>query len=210
MLFISTEQHYPTVGVYCAAPNLRRRPLASSQRKVNQVNGGWSWICPLTRSLDANFKHPTCAKRTSFNKSANKWLQACSESCQQDVFAILTPSCCKKFWTRYQTWYKIVLTSLIQIWYNNLATNLATHDLMWLNRASYQTCWNSLITSLLIQQVCYNLLTSCLLLVDSLKRVVRTQLVDNLFADLLQDVIFLRVHRPTFRQELYFIISINK
>ena len=39
----------------------------------------------------------------------------------------------------------------------------------------------------------YKLLTACSKLVDNLGQVVRTQLVDGLLADLLQDVRFVRV-----------------
>ena len=43
------------------------------------------------------------------------------------------------------------------------------------------------------QQGCYKLLTACSKLVDNLQQAVRTQLVDGLFAGLLQVVRFLRV-----------------
>jgi hypothetical protein len=44
-----------------------------------------------------------------------------------------------------------------------------------------------------IKLVTYKLLTACSKLVDNLEKAVRTQLVDGLLADLLQDVRFLRV-----------------
>jgi hypothetical protein len=44
-----------------------------------------------------------------------------------------------------------------------------------------------------INKVCYKLLAVCSKLVDNLGQAVRTQLVDGLLADLLQDVRFLRV-----------------
>ena len=49
-----------------------------------------------------------------------------------------------------------------------------------------------------INQVrCYKLLTVCFKLVDNLGQAVRRQLVDDLLADLLQDVRFLRVYNNT-------------
>jgi hypothetical protein len=44
---------------------------------------------------------------------------------------------------------------------------------------------------------CYKLLTACSKLVDNLGQAVRIQLVDDLLADLLQDVRFLRVYKMT-------------
>ena len=44
------------------------------------------------------------------------------------------------------------------------------------------------------QQGCYKLLTACSKLVDNLLQAVRTQLVDGLFADLLQVLRFLRAY----------------
>jgi hypothetical protein len=54
-----------------------------------------------------------------------------------------------------------------------------------------RTCWNNLATSLII--LTRLLLTACSKLVDNLGQAVRTQLVDGLLVDLLQDVRFLRV-----------------
>jgi hypothetical protein len=54
---------------------------------------------------------------------------------------------------------------------------------------------NKVVTSLL--QACYKLLIACSKLVDNLGQAVRTQLVDDLLADLLQDVRFLRIIRTT-------------
>ena len=52
-------------------------------------------------------------------------------------------------------------------------------------------CMNNLATC---QQGCYKLLTACSKLVDNLREAVRTQLVNGLLTDLLQDVRFLRVY----------------
>jgi hypothetical protein len=87
------------------------------------------------------------------------------------------------------TCYKVVLTSLIQSWYNKILTSLTTQGcnnivISWL----YLTCWNNLATTLL------QLLTSSIL-VHNLGQAVRTQLVDGLLADFLQDVRFLHVYR---------------
>ena len=51
----------------------------------------------------------------------------------------------------YQTCYNVVLTSLLQSWYNKNAKRSITQDcnnivISWL----YQTCWNDLVTSLII------------------------------------------------------------
>jgi hypothetical protein len=48
-----------------------------------------------------------------------------------------------------------------------------------------------------INKVVTKLLTSCSIFVDNLGQAVRTQLVDGLLADLLQDVRFLRVNLST-------------
>jgi hypothetical protein len=54
-------------------------------------------------------------------------------------------------WWHYQTCHKVVLTSLIQSWYNKNVTRLTTQGcnnivISWLHR----TCWNTLATSLII------------------------------------------------------------
>jgi hypothetical protein len=54
-------------------------------------------------------------------------------------------------WWHYQTCYKVILTSLIQSWYNKNVTRLITQGcnnivIPWL----YRTCWNNLATSLII------------------------------------------------------------
>jgi hypothetical protein len=54
----------------------------------------------------------------------------------------------------------------------------------------YRTCWNNLAISLIMPS---SLLQAYSKLVDNLRQAVRTQLVDGLLADLLQDVRFLRV-----------------
>jgi hypothetical protein len=92
----------------------------------------------------------------------------------------------------YQTCYKVVLTSLIQSWYNKNVTRLATQGCnnIVISRL-YRTCWNNLATSLIISTRLFKLLTACSKLVDNLGQAVRTQLVDGLLANLLQDVRFL-------------------
>jgi hypothetical protein len=66
--------------------------------------------------------------------------------------------------------------------------NLYNIVILWL----YRTCWNNLATSLIISTSLLQAvnLTSCSILVDNLWQAVRTQLVDGLLADLLQDVKF--------------------
>ena len=64
----------------------------------------------------------------------------------------------------------------------------------------YQTCWNNIATSLIIptRLLLLQVLTSCCILVDNLGQAVRTQLVDGLLADLLQDVRLLRRQQVVF------------
>jgi hypothetical protein len=75
---------------------------------------------------------------------------------------------------------KVVLTSLIQSWYNKNVTRLVMQGcnnivISWL----YRTCWNNLAIQVWqYQQGCYKLLTTCS----------KLGLVDGLLADLLQDV----------------------
>jgi hypothetical protein len=52
---------------------------------------------------------------------------------------------------------------------------------------------SDLLEQVWYQQACYKLLTAYSKLVDNLGQAVRTQLVDGLLADLLQDARFLRV-----------------
>jgi hypothetical protein len=65
-------------------------------------------------------------------------------------------------WWHYQTCYKVILTSLIQSWYNNTVTRLTREgcsdiEISWL----YRTCWNNLATSLIISISLYKVLTTC-------------------------------------------------
>jgi hypothetical protein len=76
----------------------------------------------------------------------------------------------------------VVLTSLIQSWYNKNVARLTTQGcnnivISWL----YRTCWNDLATSLIISTSLLQLLiTGCFKLVDNLGQAVRTQLVHGL------------------------------
>jgi hypothetical protein len=117
------------------------------------------------------------------NVKTHKLLQVCKQlqvvtnlftSCWQLMFALLVPSCCNKFgavnnssqaWLHYQTCYKVVLTSLIQSWYNTNVTRLPTQS---------ASC-NNIVISWLYRTCC-------------LGQVVPTQVVDGLLADLLQNV----------------------
>jgi hypothetical protein len=102
---------------------------------------------------------------------------ACSQLLEQAVNNL------QQAWWHYQTWHKVVLTSLIQSWYNKNVTRLATQGcnnivISW----QYQNCWNNLATNRLIStrllqvvnslfQICWqlawdkqcehNLLTAC-------------------------------------------------
>jgi hypothetical protein len=89
------------------------------------------------------------------------------------------------------------LTSLIQPLYHKNVIRLTTQgcnniviSTSWL----YRTIWNNLTTSLITSIRLLQLLTACSILVDNLGQAVRTQVVDGLLADLLQDVRFLRVY----------------
>jgi hypothetical protein len=55
---------------------------------------------------------------------------------------------------------------------------------------TYRTCWNNLATSLIISTRLLQIVISLFQIVDNLGQAVRTQLVDGLLADLLQDVSF--------------------
>ena len=87
-------------------------------------------------------------------------------SCRQVVFALFVPSCCNKFGTSWitttcnkldginQTCYKVVLTNLIQSWYNKNVTRLMTKGcnnivISWM----YRTCWNKLILYLIARTI---------------------------------------------------------
>ena len=118
-------------------------------------------------------------KRTSCYKSANKLLQICSQAavdklCSHCLFPVVVTSLeqavdnlCNKFdGIIIKTCYKVVLTSLIQSWYNKNVTRLTTQDcnnivISWL----YRTCWNNLATSLMIStsllQVANSLFQTC-------------------------------------------------
>jgi hypothetical protein len=98
-------------------------------------------------------------------------------------------------WWHYQTCYKVVLTSLIQSWYNKNVTSLIAQGcnnivISWL----YRTCWKNVATSLIrstrLLQVVNSLFQTCW----QVGQAVRTQLVDGLLADLPQDVRFLRAY----------------
>jgi hypothetical protein len=87
--------------------------------------------------------------------------------------------------------YKVVLTSVIQSWYNKNVTRLITQGcnnivISWL----YRTCWNNLVTRQIIStrllQVVNSLFQTCWQLRTSSANI-------SLLADLLQDVRFLRV-----------------
>jgi hypothetical protein len=105
----------------------------------------------------------THVRRTSCYKtlSANTLLQICSQAvdklCSHCLFPVVVTSLEQavdnfwQAWWHYQTCYKVVLTSLIQSWYNKNVTRLTTQGcnnivISWLNR----TCWNNLATSLII------------------------------------------------------------
>jgi hypothetical protein len=111
----------------------------------------------------------------------HKLLQVCKQvvtnlftSCRQVVFALLVPSCCNSSLKQaltasnklarwhYQTCDKVVLTGVIQSWYNKNVTRLTTQGcnnivISWL----YRTRWNNLATSVIIS-------TSLLQVVNSL------------------------------------------
>jgi hypothetical protein len=100
---------------------------------------------------------------------------------QQVVFALLVTNC-QQVWNKLLTTCnkldgiirlvrcKVVPTSPIQWWYNNIVTTLCG-----------EPC-NILVIS------CYKLITACSILVENLEQAVRTQLVDGFWADFLQDV----------------------
>jgi hypothetical protein len=99
-------------------------------------------------------------------------------------------------WWHYQTCYKIVLTSLIQSWYNKNVTRLTTQGcnnivISWL----YRTCWNNLATSLIIStrllQVVNSLFQTCMLTTWD-KQCEHNLLTACWQPDLLQDVRFLQ------------------
>jgi hypothetical protein len=148
---------------------------------------------------------PSSLLQQTGNKTCeHNLLTACEQTCN-NLFADLLQlvrfyvcSCCNKFGTsclttcnkldgiiwHYQTCYKVVLTSLIQSWYNKNVTRLTTRGcnntvISWL----YRTCWNNLATSLIMSSnLLQELLTACSKLVDNLGQAVRTQLVDGLLA----------------------------
>jgi hypothetical protein len=111
--------------------------------------------------------------------SANKLLQICSQAvnklCSHYLFPVVVTSLeqavnnLKQAWWQswhYQTCSKVVLTSLIQSWYNKNVTRLMKQGcnnivISWL----YRTCWNNLATSLIIStrllQVVNSLFQTC-------------------------------------------------
>jgi hypothetical protein len=109
---------------------------------------------------------------------------------------------------------KVVLTSLIQWWYNMknvtrlMAQGFNTNNIVisWL----YRTCWNNLATSLIIPTRLLQVLTVCYKLVDNLGQAVRTQLVDSLLAGLLQDARFLPAFFFTLAVQICFCLSFLK
>jgi hypothetical protein len=88
-------------------------------------------------------------------------LQICSQAvnklCSHCLFPVVGTSLgpainnLQQAWWHYQTCSKVVLTNLIQSWYNKNVTRLTTQGcnnivISWL----YRTCWNNLATSLII------------------------------------------------------------
>ena len=61
----------------------------------------------------------------------------------------------------------------------------------------YRTCWNNLVTSLIISTRLLPIVNSLFQTVDNLWQAVRRQLVDGLLTNLLQDVRVLRVYDYT-------------
>jgi uncharacterized membrane protein len=142
----------------------------------------------------------------------HKLLQICSQAADKlCLFPVVVTSLdqaannLSQAWWHYQTCYKVVFTSLIQSWHNKNVTRLTTQTfnnivISWL----YRTCWNNLATNLIISTRLLQLLTACSKLVDNLGQAVRTQLVDGLLADLLQDTRFLRLYTGNTTFEISF------
>ena len=64
-------------------------------------------------------------------------------------------------WRKYQTCYKVVLTTLIQTCCNKVVTNLTTRDCEKIVLSSlHQSCWNNFVTNLISPSICYKLLTT--------------------------------------------------
>jgi hypothetical protein len=96
-------------------------------------------------------------------------------------------------WWHYQTCHKVVLTSLIQSWQqgcNNTAIS-------WLCR----TCWNNLVTSLIISTRLLQIVNSLFQTCWQLGQAVRAQLIDGLLADLLQRWDFYSCRRTCFKSK---------
>jgi hypothetical protein len=96
--------------------------------------------------------------------------------------------------------YQNRINSRSSIWFWNLVWQYTRSTTQGCNSIliswPFRTCWNNLAvpaTSLIISTRLLQLLTACSILEDNLGQAVRTQLVDGLLADLLQDVRFLRV-----------------
>jgi hypothetical protein len=94
--------------------------------------------------------------QTSCNKSANKLLQICSQAvnklCSHCLFPVVVTSLEQAVnnlwqpWRHYQTCSKVVLTSLIQSWYNKNVTRLMTQG-----GISYIYCYIMTVSDLLEQ-----------------------------------------------------------
>ena len=108
-------------------------------------------------------------------------LRAVYKMCSHCLLQVVVTSLGRPVENALQTCYQIALASLIQLWCNNVATNLATQDCNNIVRSClYQIC--CIVTKWIVQQVCLNFVASCAMLLDSLGQAVRTRLFDNFFA----------------------------
>jgi ACR3 family arsenite efflux pump ArsB len=96
----------------------------------------------------------------------------------------------------YQTCFKVVLTRLIQSWYNKNVTRLMTQgcnniSISWL----YRSCWNNLATSTIVSTRLLEVFNSLfqINLLATWDKQCEHNLLTACLADLLQDVRFLRV-----------------
>jgi hypothetical protein len=118
-----------------------------------------------------NLTRNSCEKCTYTRRNAQV-VTSLFTSCRQLVFALLVHSLEQavnnlyQAWWNYQTCYKVVLTSLIQSWYNKNVTRLTTQGcnntvISWL----YRTCWNNIVTGLIIStrllQIVHSLFQTC-------------------------------------------------
>ena len=156
----------------------------------NQYN--YRWCCEIDASFQAYWNHQIIPPTSTTHVKISHLVASLPTSRQQVVFALLVPSCQQvwnKLWTtcnKLVDIIRLVPTSPIQSWYNNIVTTLCRQPcnilvVPWL----YQTCYNNLVTSLIMPssllQVVNSLFQTCY---NNWEQAVRTQLVDSLWTDL--------------------------